>query len=1015
MKKALIATSVAVALSGCGGGSSDSGSSTSSSSTSTFTAIDGYLKNAVVFIDTDKDGEWDSSSDTLLGLTDESGTISTSQSLSADDLVAVQTLIPGGDKQSELLTLDPDLYAGLYTVDMDNPGQAMQYEVVFRAPTSSSVITPITSLVANKMAAGSTEEEAVSEVKTLLDLTEDSDAVYSDYINASSSNNVLHKLAQSLTIAQANDVSTSDSTVATLVTAIGTLSDEALENKNYQVVLSSDGDAQQVSTSTNTKLTVDSDIIDILQAGLDNLTLTVNGTLNAEFDLSNLMSDTDQQSIALTLSDATISTLSSHGIDYTLTDQVLTLTSDGLKTAANDIQIVIQADDYNSAGTDMGTVSTTVTFDIDSSNAAPSVDEESEITIAETIASWSLQSGVDSTNSVDISSLFSDEDTLIYTAATTDSGLEASISQGLLTVTGTPTNSGTVTISLSANDGINSEVTATFLATVTAGNTDSSDDEESSDEQSVALAFTSAMFNGQTWKMGTFNAGDNELAYVRFTTLDSGAVEFCITSENKISDSNSSVYWQAQLESADNRDVSFDDAYCVDGTLTEEGTLVQDDGTTFSVAYLNQDGNDYQLIAMADDEMLWLDSSEAAFEQFLNISHSDDELQYTLADDRTDRYEVEPLLDTVLFSLTDGESTSGTYLINAYGYDVTADGFQGSWSQESNTVLNLVEPFDGSYDRNNYRVRDFGDISIYITDKYADGVDGYFQIKSNNADTLLSLYRAWVAGNSPANQSMDDLVDQTLYSIVASEDDDNISDNLCHALRFNSDGTWDYAEGTSTTECNAALVEMGTYSIADDVITAEFTETDEDGNEFTGNMTFTVKASTDDGSQYVLSSVSVNEGLETFTVFTSQTDAQARLNIQSDNDASERQFTQLLNLNGDDDYREVLVTVALRASSEDSGLYDADVFFDSLDGSDITCEMVTEHFDTLTLVGTGSVIYPDACFDNEENNVSYATWDIDIYSDLNVDSVYGFSAQSSNGYTPDVNLSVTWTGTGNNE
>ncbi len=1014
MKKALIATSVAIALSGCGGGgSSDSGSS----STSTFTAIDGYLKNAVVFIDTDKDGVWDSTSDTFLGLTDESGTISTSQSLSADDLVAVQTLIPGGDNQAALLTLNPDQYAGLYTVDMDNPGQAMAYEVVFRAPTSSSVITPITSLVADKMAAGSTEEDAVNEVKDLLDLAEDSNAVYSDYINDSSSSNVLHKLAQSLTIAQANDVSTSDSTVETLVTQIGTLSDEDLDNENYQIVLSSDGDEQQVSTSTNTKLTVDSDIIDIIQAGLDSLTLSVNGTLDAEFDLSDLMSDTDQQSITLSLSDATISTLSSHGINYTLTDQVLTLTSDALQTAANDIQIVIQAGDYNSLGTDMGTVSTAVTFDIASANVAPTVDSDSEINIAETIANWSLQAGVESTNSVDISSLFVDEDTLTYSANTTDSGLVASISQGLLTVSGTPTRAGNLTISLFAEDGVNAETSATFTATVSTGNTDTTDDseDESSDDQSVSLAFTSAMFNGQTWKMGTFNAGDNELAYVRFSTLASGDVEFCVTSENKISDSDSSVSWQAQLESADSRDVSFDDAYCVDGTLTEQGTLVQDDGTTFTVAYLNQDGNDYQLIVMADDEMLWLDSSEAAFEQFLNISHSDGEFEYTLADDRTDRDELEPLLDTVQFNLTSGESTSGTYRINAYGYDVTVDGFQGSWSQESNTVLNLVEPFDGSYARNNYRVRDFGDISIYITDKYADGENGYFQIKSDNAETLISLYRAWVAGNSPANQTMDDLVDQTLYSIVASEDDDNISDNFCHALRFNSDGTWDYAEGTSTTECNAELVEMGTYHLADDVITAEFTETDEDGTEFSRDMTLTAKASTDDGSQYVLSSVIVNEGLETFTVFTSQTDAQARLNVQSDGEASERQFTQLLNLNGDDDYREVLVTVALRASSEDSGLYDADVFFDSLDGSDITCEMVTEHFDTLTLVGTGSVIYPDACFDNEENNVSYATWDLDIYTNLSVDTVYSLSAQSSNGYTPDVNLSVTWTGTSNNE
>uniref|UniRef100_UPI0018F12685 hypothetical protein n=1 Tax=Vibrio harveyi TaxID=669 RepID=UPI0018F12685 len=64
--------------------------------------------------------------------------------------------------------------------DMDHPSQAMAHELVFRAPNSSNVISPITDLVAIEMANNSslTEEEAAAKVNQALGGTEEAPVSY---------------------------------------------------------------------------------------------------------------------------------------------------------------------------------------------------------------------------------------------------------------------------------------------------------------------------------------------------------------------------------------------------------------------------------------------------------------------------------------------------------------------------------------------------------------------------------------------------------------------------------------------------------------------------------------------------------------------------------------------------------------------------------------------------------------------------------------------------------------------
>lgn len=207
MKKvSLLAASVAFALTGCGG--SDGGSGGTTPSGVVITGFDGYFKNAVVFVDNNNDGVWDLSTDQFLGLTNSKGQINLGATKPTGTL-ALQTVTPTGTAQTKLLAIDPEKYAGIYTVDMDLPAQPMEHELVFRAPNSSGVISPITDLVSIKVASGKSLEEAEDAVASSLGGT--TDDLYSDFVEGADADPILHKTAQILTETKAADPTYEDS------------------------------------------------------------------------------------------------------------------------------------------------------------------------------------------------------------------------------------------------------------------------------------------------------------------------------------------------------------------------------------------------------------------------------------------------------------------------------------------------------------------------------------------------------------------------------------------------------------------------------------------------------------------------------------------------------------------------------------------------------------------------------------------------------------------------------------
>ena len=121
------------------------------------TSIDGYYKNGLLFLDVNNNGVLDLDIDTIFGLTDETGQYPIPEGTTGT--LGLQTLIPDGDGQKNLITYD-STYAGIYTVDMDFPDQPVSSEIVLRAPATSTVISPVTDLVSILMVAGRSEEDA---------------------------------------------------------------------------------------------------------------------------------------------------------------------------------------------------------------------------------------------------------------------------------------------------------------------------------------------------------------------------------------------------------------------------------------------------------------------------------------------------------------------------------------------------------------------------------------------------------------------------------------------------------------------------------------------------------------------------------------------------------------------------------------------------------------------------------------------------------------------------------------
>ncbi|MFW1639018.1 hypothetical protein ACEV8D_09285 [Vibrio parahaemolyticus] len=462
-KVSLLAASVAIALTGCGG--SDSGSSSASNGV-VITGFDGYFKNAVVFEDTNNNGQWDTQ-ESILGLTDEKGQLTLAAK--PEKTLALQTLVPNGAKQKQLIALDAKKYAGTYTVDMDHPSQAMAHEIVFRAPSSSNVISPITDLVAIEMAKDPsiTEEDAKANVNKALGGSEEAPIdLYSDFVEGATKNAELHKTAQILTDSKAQNptnyekkatefAQAANQEVDRLVASGENINDPSLRPVITDSTPNSDNLAPE--TVVNNKLTVNETIEDAAEDKLDKLPKIVKGASfdGVELNIEGLFKDKDQSLVNTKLTH----NLAGTGIEVEQVGNLIVLHPTTIVEKSGDFEIVLTAQDKNSNGDVLSTVSTVFEIEIESANLPPMVVEAEQARLQSIVDGWYLQQGELFEQTLDISGLFQDKDGQITDYSADYVGIEglSAIEDGnaIITIKGTPTKAGESgsALTISATDG----------------------------------------------------------------------------------------------------------------------------------------------------------------------------------------------------------------------------------------------------------------------------------------------------------------------------------------------------------------------------------------------------------------------------------------------------------------------------------------------------------------------------------------------------------------------------------
>ncbi|MFH4747880.1 hypothetical protein WMQ67_16325 [Vibrio harveyi] len=465
-KVSLLAASVAIALTGCGG--SDSGSSNNNSGV-VITGFDGYFKEAVVFEDVNNNGKLDSN-DPIIGLTNDEGKVTlTDKQYSAEKNLAIQTIIPGGTVQAELIARDPQLFAGTYTVDMDNPTQAMAHEVVFRTLPGEKVISPLTDLVAIQAGANPTPEKiqaAKNKVNETLGI--EGDTAFTDVIAAN--NTALHKTAQILTEskAQAKDSYSAETAIAIADKATDVVNDknnaDKLDDPNFKPVIEVNNGVVSEPV-INSKLFANESVVKAINTELKPLD---SHSINLELPLAAgdlaLFEDDDNKNIDITVSVITLDGSVVKNLTTTAINGGKLTISGELTPVRPAYQIKLTATDYNSQEQDksFGAVTTAFDLQVNVENPAPTINTEAVDTIEEWIDSIELYQGVEVQNEqFRIDNLFSDDEKLAFKAYTSVDGLVLELvetqGQTELKITGKPSRiyPEGQTITISAFDGIN--------------------------------------------------------------------------------------------------------------------------------------------------------------------------------------------------------------------------------------------------------------------------------------------------------------------------------------------------------------------------------------------------------------------------------------------------------------------------------------------------------------------------------------------------------------------------------
>ncbi|CAH0529303.1 acid phosphatase [Vibrio hippocampi] len=887
-KMSLLATSVVVALSGCG---SDNGSDSDPSVSNYITGFDGYLHNAVVFIDKDADGVWDANSDTFLGLTDIQGRVDIGDT-TVDGTLALQTLIPGGDAQQDLIDLDPELYSGVYTVDQDLPGQPLSTELVFRAPQSSDVISPITDLVAIEMHndASLTEEEAISVVnKSLNDGVEDEDFdPYVDFVSGADEDPAMHKVAQILSETKADDpvAYQQDGKATAMADEAKQVVDDIVENNpedlddpSYVVIV--DGDTNSGIETPSYKTIVDHAIYETVQDKFDDLELEHGQVGSSDYlltaDITSLFSDKDVDNIDLSLISIDQSQLADSNVQvvYNPSNGALNLgvsPSDSI-AKAGDFAIVVTLADSD----DTNETHAVFEFEIDEGEAeAPEYSEDTLQGLQDEVDLWQLVQGESLGEGyfIDFSELFSG-----------DSELELSFS---------------------------------------------------SNAESNGLIFDN-MGTGLIGIQGTplRSSEDDETEYT---------IKLMATDQNGLSTS-------AELELPE---------------VAEPVSLPSE-------------------ITIDQDKLTALQAEITKTLEALELTVGMDSFQQT-------------------FDVTEVFATTGLENVEYYAGSANDDEGETSIAGISVTMVD-----------------DSAILAIYGSPTVT-AEDGEFVLMAgSNVDSDNEIISEAVTIKLPAVSegetsepelpSADLIIGKDLYFIETPEANGDIVDNRCESFKLEDGQVYfgdENYQGDLTESCAPVSSQASaTYTVADDVITI----VEDDYDPMTMEL---LNVTGKDGVQrFIIRTTELRSNEDNYVasmeVMESVSEAESRVDMKSNTDSLSRMQQTSLYIDGE--YVDVYVTTQME-NSDDGGndeAADADLFFDRVDGGNLTCDQVAPLFYAKTFSGSQNA----TCFDNEENDGSYhyVGYDFDFAYQHELDKKYRISfASNDDEHVADLNFNITYDG-----
>ncbi|HFQ5395161.1 hypothetical protein ACJPQX_14850 [Vibrio vulnificus] len=259
----------------------------------------------------------------------------------------------------------------------------------------------------------------------------------------------------------------------------------------------------------------------------------------------------------------------------------------------------------------------------------------------------------------------------------------------------------------------------------------------------------------------------------------------------------------------------------------------------------------------------------------------------------------------------------------------------------------------------------------------------------------------------------------------------------CDTLHFeNGKVSGNYRTMSNLTQCGELAENSwsnGTYRVEGDQVIAQFGD-DPDA-------TLTIKDADDIAPGAKVLFWTSDEGTERYTLFSNKSDAEARIQIRSDDGPEKRFFNMPLptEVNGVEALGMVSLSLLRNNNPDDTGAMNANLTLEFPD-QNFTCENVQEFYENFIITGPGLVtettdyntgnvyktygVYSGnqwgtslECHPNDENGLEHATIDFDL-PELTTHGLYSFigKVKSHQGeYIEAIKFNMTWTGTGNNE